>query len=411
MDRKKILIAEKEPNEAIELRKALIAAGYEVRIATNGADALVAVESFRPDLILSEMRLPVMDGPHLLQEIRNLSATQFLPFILVGSLKTLDERVSAMKLPVDDYLQKPLDAEETVARIESLIREVELLACSPQNNARGFSGSLSEMNLVDLLQTLEVGKKTAVLRLRQSGKEGNVFITEGQVIDACMADLEPRRGLLRMFTWSEGTFKVEMRIHDRPRMLTVSTRDLISEGMTRLYRWEQLTNQLPPLNSVVRLNGELSGTNFTEEENTLLQLTGSNGSKRIIDLIEESQFDDLRALTVFRNLYERHLLQALPLAEQNHNGDYLELLKKRQKNGRLATDPIRSIFKTALQKPEDSLPPQHDRRRTERRHQEDRRKHDRRRDSQQREKPRLFLNRSELIMIREKLAREDFEQN
>lgn len=165
MDRKKILLAEKEPNEVMALRKALVTAGYEVRIATNGPEALTMVESFHPHLVLAEMRLPQMDGPRLLQEIRKLAAQQALPFILTGNLKTLDERVSAMKLAVDDYLQKPLDPEETVARIDSLIREAELHATTPDRQARGFSGSLSEMSLVDLLQTLEVGNKTAVVRL------------------------------------------------------------------------------------------------------------------------------------------------------------------------------------------------------------------------------------------------------
>jgi DNA-binding response OmpR family regulator len=407
MDRKKILIAEKEPEAVAELRKALITAGYEVRIATNGAEALTLVESFRPDLILAEMRLPVMDGPHLLQEIRNLSATEFLPFILSGSLKTLDERVSAMKLPLDDYIPKPYDPEETVARIENLIREVEMFSYAPQNTARGFSGGLDEMNLVDLLQTLEVGKKTAVLRLLQNGREGAVFISEGQVVDASMANLEPRRALLRMFTWDEGTFKVEMRTHDRPRMLTTATRDLISEGVTRVYRWQQLTAQLPPLGAAVLLNGEMPGSTFTDEERNLVNLAKSKEPKRFVDLIEESKFDDLRTLTVLKNLYERHIFKAAPLAEQNQNGDYLEMLKSRQQNGQGATDPLSGVFRAALQKPEEPVPPHRDRRRAERRLQQDRRRYDRRRDGQQREKPRALLNKGELIMIRERLSRSD----
>ncbi|MDZ7344358.1 MAG: DUF4388 domain-containing protein [candidate division KSB1 bacterium] len=404
MDRKKILIAEKDPEAVAELRKALITAGYEVRIATTGAEALTLVESFHPNLILAEMRLPVMDGPHLLQEIRNLSTTAFLPFILSGNLKTVDERVNAMKLPVDDYLSKPYDAEETVVRIENLIREVETLSYAPQNSARGFSGRLDEMNLVDLLQTLEVGKKTAVLRLAQNGREGAVYISEGQVVDASMAHLEPRRALLRMLTWNEGTFKVEMRTHDRPRVLTVATRDLISEGVTRLYRWQQLTAQLPPLHAALVINGELPGAALTDEERTLIDLANSNAPKRIVDLIEESQFDDLRTLTVLKNLYERHVFKAVPVAEASPNGDYLERLKSRHQNGQAAPDPLSGVFWAALQKPQEPIPPPRDRRRAERRLQQDRRRYDRRRDHQQREKPQPLLNKAELIMIREKLT-------
>ena len=402
MDRKKILIAEKEPNDVLELRKALVAAGYEVRIATNGAEALTLAESFHPDLIVAEMRLPQMDGPHLLHDVRNLPAFQSLPFILTGSLKTLDERVSAMKLAVDDYLQKPLDPEETVARIESLIREAELRATTPDRQARGFSGSLSEMSLVDLLQTLEVGNKTAVIRLRHASREGIVFITDGQVVDALLDDLETRRALLRMFTWREGTFQVEIRAHERSRAFTTATRDLISEGMTRLYRWEQLSNQLPPLQSVVNVNGEAGKAKITEEENGLLQLVRKNGSQRIIDLVEESQYDDLRALTLIKNLYERHVLKALPWTDSPLNGEPRPALKPLHKNGQLSTDLISSAFQAILKKPAETTARQHDRRRVDRR-QDDRRKHDRRRDGHDRDKNHVFLNKSELILIREKL--------
>lgn len=402
MDRKKILIAEKEPNDVLELRKALVAAGYEVRIATNGAEALTLAESFHPDLIVAEVRLPQMDGPHLLHEVRNLPAFQSLPFILTGSLKTLDERVSAMKLAVDDYLQKPLDPEETVARVESLIREAELRATTPDRQTRGFSGSLSEMSLVDLLQTLEVGNKTAVIRLRHASREGIVFITEGQVVDAMLDDLETRRALLRMFTWREGTFQVEIRAHERSRAFTTATRDLISEGMTRLYRWEQLSNQLPPLQSVVNVNGEAGKAKITEEENGLLQLVRKNGSQRIIDLVEESQYDDLRALTLIKNLYERHVLKALPWTDSPLNGETRPTLKPLHRNGQLSTDLISSAFQAILKKPAETTARQHDRRRIDRR-QDDRRKHDRRRDGHDRDKNHVFLNKSELILIREKL--------
>ena len=402
MDRKKILIAEKEPNDVLELRKALVAAGYEVRIATNGAEALTLAESFHPDLIVAEMRLPQMDGPHLLHDVRNLPAFQSLPFILTGSLKTLDERVSAMKLAVDDYLQKPLDPEETVARVESLIREAELRATTPDRQARGFSGSLSEMSLVDLLQTLEVGNKTAVIRLRHASREGIVFITDGQVVDALLDDLETRRALLRMFTWREGTFQVEIRAHERSRAFTTATRDLISEGMTRLYRWEQLSNQLPPLQSVVNVNGEAGKAKITEEENGLLQLVRKNGSQRIIDLVEESQYDDLRALTLIKNLYERHVLKALPWTDSPLNGEPRPTLKPLHKNGQLSTDLISSAFQAILKKPAETTARQHARRRVDRR-QDDRRKHDRRRDGHDRDKTHVFLNNSELILIREKL--------
>jgi CheY-like chemotaxis protein len=401
MDRKKILIADKELNEVRDLRKALITAGYEVRIVDNGADAFAQAESFKPDLLLAEVRLPKLDGLHLLQELRSRPATQLLPLILMGNLKTMEERINTMKMPIDDYLQKPLDIEEVMARIDAVIHEVETAAASSNRSVRGFSGTLAEMNLIDLLQTLEVGKKTGILRLSKDGKEGMVYISEGQVIDATLDGLEARQALLRMFTWAEGDFQVEMRNHDRPRVLTVSNRDLISEGMTRQYRWSQLANQLPPLQAVVSGNHKLIGATLSDEEKKMAGLL--NGSKRLIDLVEESQLDDLRALAVLKNLFDGGYLEASRHEPEPMNGNYLDYLKKRYTNGYIGPDKITGIFSSLLKHPGDAKKPLHDRRRFDRRASDDRRQHERRRDARDRLKTRIYLNKSELLMIREKL--------
>lgn len=401
MDRKKILIADKELNEVRDFRKALITAGFEVRMVDNGTDAIAQAESFKPDLILAEVRLPKIDGAHLLQELRNRPATQFLPFILMGSLKNMEERISTMKLPIDDYLQKPLDIEDVMARIESLIREVETSAASSNRSVRGFNGTLTEMNLVDLLQTLEVGKKTGILKLSKDGNDGAVYISDGQVIDATLDGLEARQALLRMFTWMEGDFQVEMRSHDRPRVLTISNRDLISEGMTRKYRWNQIANQLPPMHSLITGNQKLITAKLSEDEQKVAELL--NGPKRLVELVEESQLDDLRALAVVKNLFDNGLLDSSHQETEPMNGNYLEYLKKRYTNGYVGPDKITGIFSSLLRPPDEGKKPQHDRRRFDRRSSDDRRQHDRRRDARDRLKTRVYLNKSELLMIREKL--------
>jgi hypothetical protein len=184
----------------------------------------------------------------------------------------------------------------------------------------------------------------------------------------------------------------------------MSTRDLISEGMTRIHRWVQLASQLPPLQSIVSMNGEAPGAELTDEESGLLQSVRRHASKRIIDLVEESQSDDLRTLTVFKNLYEWHIVKVLPWTDQTaQNGDHFSTLKASRRYGRAVNDFMGDAFQTVLKKPDDTQPRQHERRRNERRFQDDRRKYDRRRDSSSKEKTRVYLNKSELLLIRNKL--------
>lgn len=399
MDRKRILINDRDPREVADLRKALVATGYDVRLAENSSQALELIETFKPNLLISEVRMPVMDGPHLLQEVRNRPSTQSLLFVMIGKLKTVDERVNILKLPIDDYLQKPFDIDEAVVRIDNLVKEIELLIASSQPRWRGFNGQLTEMNLVDLLQTIEVGKKTCVIKLRVNDKEGKVYVTEGQVIDAELGSLEAKQALLRMFTWTEGSFQVELRPHERTRMLTIANRDLISEGLTRQYRWSQLVAQLPPLHALVTRKTTKS-LPLTEEEQALMQTLGNGESRRLLEMVEECPADDLRALTVFKRLYERGVVQTQQTAIVNRNGESTQWLQRLRETESDAVPRVDKLFKTILLPPDDAPQP-HERRRNERRQQTGRRQYDRRHGLLRK----LYLDKSELLMIREKLLR------
>ncbi len=406
MERKKIILVDKEPSAVAELRKVLLTTGYEVRVVLRAVDALALAESFRPSLIMAETQLPEMDGPRLLEEIRKRPDLHSVPFALMGKLKTVEERLALMKLPLDDYFQKPLEAEELAVRLENLIKEVELRSSAPHPKWRGFSGNLSEMNLFDLLQTIGVGKKTCVLRLQANGKTGLVYITEGEVLDAELAGVEARRALLRMFTWTEGSFQVELRPHDHGRMLTASTHDLLSEGLTRQDRWLRLLKQMPPLQSAVALKPQANKAGLNEEDSGLLGLlAGQKSPKSFLEIVEENPADELRTLTVLKRLLEQGLITATAMApEKKNDEDYFARLKQRREQSAEAATELHARLEHLLAAHEEAEPRANERRRLHRRT-GDRRQNDRRRGLNSTEKAPLFLKKSELLMIREKLAR------
>lgn len=410
MDRKKIILVDKEPQALTELRRALLAAGYEVRVVFRAAEALALTENFRPNLIMAESRSSgtEMDGPRLLEEVRNRADLQSVPFVLMGKLKTVEERLSLMKLPLDDYLQKPFEAEEAVVRLENLIREAEQRAAASRPKWRGFSGALAEMNLFDLLQTISVGKKTCVLKLQSRGKTGVVYLHEGEALDAELEGVEARRALLRMFTWTEGSFQVELRPHERGRMLTTPTHDLLSEGLTRQDRWARLLKQMPSLYALVARNTETSAAGLNQEEAELLErISAQSGVKSFLEIIEESAADELRTLTVLKRLHERGLLTATAMTAEKRNGDYFARLKQwREQNAesRSGGTPLLTRLEHLLAPQEESAPRTRERRRLNRRV-GDRRQTDRRRGLSNQEESPFFLKKSELLMLREKLAR------
>lgn len=411
MDRKKIILVDKEPQAVTELRKALLAAGFEVRVVFRATEALALVENFRPNLLMAEARSNgnEMDGPRLLEEIRNRADLQSVPFVLMGKLKTVEERLALMKLPLDDYLQKPFEAEEVVVRLENLIKEVEQRAQAPRPQWRGFNGALSEMNLFDLLQTISVGKKTCVIKLQARGKTGSVYLAEGEVIDAELEGVEARRALLRMFTWTEGAFQVELRPHERGRMLTTPTHDLLSEGLTRQDRWARLLKQMPPLHSAVSLKPQTKTSVLNEEERNLLEhIAALPTTKSFLEIVEENPADELRTLTVLKRLHDQGLLTATTIPLEKKNGDAFAMLKQWRAHNTVvhAEGPaLLARLEHLLAPQEESASHPHERRRANRRS-GDRRQNDRRRGNGFKEDAPFFLKKSELLMIREKLARD-----
>lgn len=407
MDRKRIILVDKEPNAVAALRKVLLTAGFDVRVTFNGRDALALAENFLPSLIMAETRSSgkEMDGPQLLEEVRKRANLQGVPFVLMGKLATVEERLAVMKLPLDDYLQKPFEAEEAAARLEGLIKEAELRGSVTRPKWRGFSGNLSEMNLFDLVQIVSVGKKTCVLKLQAHGKSGAVYIGEGELLDAELERLEARRALLRMFTWTEGTFQVELRPHERGRMLTTPTHDLLSEGRTRQDRWSRLLAQMPPLHSRVVVKSPASTSVLNEEESNLLHLISAQKTgKSFSEIVEENPADELRTLTVLKRLHERGLLLATAAVPEKKTGDAFEHFKQwHAQNGNTAAE-LGARLEHLLAAHEETNTRVNERRQAQRRA-TDRRQNDRRRGLALREKAGLFLKKSELLMIREKLAR------
>lgn len=101
--------------------KGLLQKHYNVIAATNGMDALHKISKENPSLILSDVMMPIMDGIHLLKEIRENPATAGLPVILLSARAGEEARIDGLDIGADDYLVKPFSAKELLARVSSQI--------------------------------------------------------------------------------------------------------------------------------------------------------------------------------------------------------------------------------------------------------------------------------------------------
>jgi len=118
------LIVDDEERIINFLRTKLKASGYEVFTACNGVDALEQAHSQEPDLVVLDLLMPRMDGFEFLKEVRNFSG---VPVIILSAREADADKIRGLQLGADDYLPKPFNPDELVARIEAVRRRLEPL--------------------------------------------------------------------------------------------------------------------------------------------------------------------------------------------------------------------------------------------------------------------------------------------
>jgi len=229
--------------------------GYEVLVARDGEEGLSKAQASPPDLIITDVMMPRLDGWALVKQLRSRPDLALVPVIFLTALGSDEDRIRGFRLGADDYLAKPFRFEELDLRVAKALkhRTVDLTASAQLRTARvpegmaarsrppGIHGSLDQLGLSSLLIVLEMERKSGVLVLAHTEnglpETGRVFLRGGRVARVRI-DGKPspknHQAIYYMLTWSQGTFEFTALEVDMEDEVKSSTTALLMEGARRI---------------------------------------------------------------------------------------------------------------------------------------------------------------------------------
>jgi CheY-like chemotaxis protein len=233
----KLLLVDDNPMILGMLQQAL-APFARVVAATDSADALLKAVDEPPDLLVCDYRMPGMDGRQLVEKLKSRPATANFSAVLMASRADIDERLSPQDA-ADDYIAKPFFLKEATRRIKRTVDRIALEKMAKTAPSDGVvRGNLAQMNVIDLMQSLEMGRKSCQLKLNNEGEKCEVFFVEGQVKHATYGslsgDLLGDQAVFKVLRWTGGNFELNFEGKTDQETTQLNTQGLLMEGLRLL---------------------------------------------------------------------------------------------------------------------------------------------------------------------------------
>jgi CheY-like chemotaxis protein len=229
----KLLLVDDNPMVLGMLQQALSSLA-KVTSASDTADALLKAVDDPPDLVVCDYRMPGMDGRQLIEKLKSRPGTANFSAVLMASKGDIAERLSQQDA-ADDYLEKPFFLKDATRRIKRLIDRIALEKMAKTAPSDGVvRGNLSQMNVIDLMQSLEMGRKSCQLTLTNEGEKCEVFFAEGQVKHATFGALVGDAAVFKVLRWTGGNFQLDFEGKTDKETTQLNTQGLLMEGLRLL---------------------------------------------------------------------------------------------------------------------------------------------------------------------------------
>jgi DNA-binding response OmpR family regulator len=289
--------------------------GWDVTPADGVAMAHKALAVATPDVIVSDILMPEIDGWTFFEDVRKRKETSAVPFVFLTSESELPQRLRGLHLGADDYMTKPFAVEELEARIVRLLeRSAALKMEASGGTAAHLSGTLAHLAISDLLQILALNGKDGTVLLRRAGEDGRIEFVEGRIVDAQAGTAHGTKALNRMLAWADANFRVTAREGLAPEpTITAGTSSVLMDGLVSLDDWARWSELLPDREARIELSdharNRLQGEPLTPVELDLLARAKSGIT--VARALEDSPHPDAEIAEAICTLLARGIVRSV----------------------------------------------------------------------------------------------------
>jgi CheY-like chemotaxis protein len=208
----RVLLVDDDPKVLRLLEATLRLKDYDVVKLESGTDALTWLRSDTPDLIISDIMMPDLDGYDFFRRVRATTRATQVPFIFLSARSEPEDVVRGLRLGADEFLRKPFSIDELLVRVERVLERAVHPGAEDERlrqGARGvFEGDLEHMSLSDVIRMLSVQRKTGVIRVEPAGGRGAgaIRLVEGQAVHAEIGVLDGQVALFQLLLCDRGVF-------------------------------------------------------------------------------------------------------------------------------------------------------------------------------------------------------------
>ncbi|HWF37279.1 MAG TPA: response regulator [Candidatus Acidoferrales bacterium] len=241
----KVLVVDDNPLILDLLMKGL-APHCEAHAASDSTDALLKIIDEQPDLVVSDFRMPGLDGRQLYEKVRARQQTKSIPFIFLASRGDVEEKLRPLVDNVEEFITKPFFLNDFVTRAKKVIDRLQLEKLQKRAVRPGvIQGRLEEMSILDLMQSLEMGQKSCRLTVRRADETAELFFSAGQCADARLGSIEGEDAVYQVVRWPDGEFEIDFSGAPSRTTVSRSTTGLLMEALRLMDEGQRDTEDSP----------------------------------------------------------------------------------------------------------------------------------------------------------------------